>query len=89
MSSSAYVMINFSPVSTIIADVYDVSSIVVNFNVMVFLICFILFNFASVSAIEKSISKTFKTAAFFNVVGAWGRYAILITTGNFYYLIIF
>ena len=87
MSSSAYVMMNFSPVSVDISKIYNVDSLVVNFNVMIFLISFIVFNFASVASIEKSISWTFKISSFFTVFGVWGRWIVIKYTGNFYYLV--
>ena len=87
LASNAYVMMNFSPVSIDIADIYEVDSLVVSFNVMIFLISFIAFNFVSVAAIEKNISITFKLSAFFNVFGVWGRWIALKYTGNFYYLV--
>ena len=51
--SSAYVMMTFSPVSKIISTIYNVGDLVVNTCVMSFLIAFVIFNFMSVSVLEK------------------------------------
>lgn len=58
-TSTAYFMMAFAPVQSIIADVYDVSASTVSSCVVFFLISFVLFNFASISALENyGIGKT-------------------------------
>jgi hypothetical protein len=52
LTASSFTMMSFAPVSTIVATVYQVESIVVNSCVVVFLVSFILFNFVSVFVLE-------------------------------------
>ena len=52
LTTGAWVMVSFSPVSSIVADVYGVSAVIVNSCVVVFLLSFIVFNFMSVWALE-------------------------------------
>lgn len=59
LTGSSYTMMSFAPVSTIVSDVYGVSTTLVNSCVVVFLISFILFNFVAVVALENfGLSKT-------------------------------
>jgi hypothetical protein len=48
LTSTAFAMMNFSPVSRTIAEIYMVDDIVVNAAVLVFLIAFIVMNFVTV-----------------------------------------
>lgn len=58
-TSTAYFMMAFAPVQSIIADVYNVSASTVSSCVVFFLVSFVLFNFASISALENyGIAKT-------------------------------
>ena len=52
LTTGAWVMTTFSPVSSIVAEVYGVSAVIVNSCVVVFLLSFIFLNFVSVWAIE-------------------------------------
>ena len=79
-------MMTFSPVSKTVGQIYKVSDLVVNFNVMVFLISFVLFNFGSVQALEHSMAKTFKLCAVSMVLGSWARWLVIEKTDNFVYL---
>jgi hypothetical protein len=51
-TSTAYFMMAFAPIQSIIVDVYDVSATIVSSCVVFFLVSFVLFNFASISALE-------------------------------------
>ena len=62
-------MVSFSSVSAIVAKTYEVSELTVNNAVVVFLVGFILMNFASVKAIEagnKHGQGLFWTVSFYN-----------------------
>ena len=48
LTSTAFAMMNFSPVSKTIAEIYMVDDIVVNACVLIFLISFIVMNFVTV-----------------------------------------
>lgn len=48
LTSTAFAMMNFSPVSKTIAEIYMVNDIVVNAAVLIFLISFIVMNFVTV-----------------------------------------
>jgi len=52
LTTGAWVMTTFSPISSIVAEIYGVSAVMVNSCVIVFLISFIVFNFLSVWALE-------------------------------------
>lgn len=52
LTASSYTMMTFAPISTIVANVYEIDTTIVNSCVVVFLISFILFNFVSVWALE-------------------------------------
>ena len=81
-------MMNFSPVSKTVAEIYTVDDIVVNSAVLVFLISFIVMNFVTVSALEYSVSKTFKVCAAMITLGSWLRWVAIASTDNFYLLMI-
>ncbi len=53
MTGSAFAMMNFSSVSKIIAETYDVDDLLINICVICFLISFIFFNFLSIIIMEK------------------------------------
>lgn len=88
LTSTAFAMMNFSPVSKTIAEIYMVDDIVVNACVLIFLIAFIVMNFVTVQALEYSVSKTFKFCAFMIILGSWVRYAAIMMTDNFYLLLV-
>lgn len=88
MASSSVIMMNFSAVSMTVAEVYEVPVAVVNLNVMVFLIAFVIFNFPTIPALEKSMKWTFKISALLMVAGAWLRYLLIAATDNIYLMII-
>jgi hypothetical protein len=52
LTGSSFTMMSFSPISTIVSEVYEVDSQAVNSCVVVFLVSFIFFNFISVFALE-------------------------------------
>jgi len=57
--SSAYMMMTFSAISLTTSYAFGVSDIIVNSCVLVFLIAFVVFNFISITVIEKfGLSKT-------------------------------
>lgn len=61
-TASSFAMITFAPVQSIIVDVYDVPATVVSSCVVFFLLSFIIFNFASISALENAgMAKTVST----------------------------
>ena len=88
LASTTFQMMSFASISSVIASIFEVDSVVVNFNVMVYLFAFVLFNFASISAIEFSTKWTFKICAIANIVGSWGKWFALYATSNFYYLVV-
>ena len=81
-------MMNFSSVSKTVSTIYNVDDIVVNSCVLIFLISFIINNFITVYALEYSVSKTLKVSAVLAIVGAWVRWVAVVSTSNFYYLMI-
>ena len=88
LTSTAFGMMNFSSVSKTVAQIYDVDDIIVNSCVLIFLISFIFNNFLTVYALEYSVAKTFKVGAALAIVGAWVRWAAIVSTSNFYTLMI-
>lgn len=88
MASTAVIMMNFAAVSETVAEVYEVKVTVINLNVMVFLFAFVIFNFPTIPALEKSMKWTFKISALWMVVGAWCRYLVIAATENIYLMII-
>lgn len=90
MTSNAFCMMTFSPVSKTVGTVFGVEDIIVNSCVMIFLVSFIVFNFPTVYILEKlGLSKTFRFCALGTVAGAWGRYFALSVIGEFKYLLLF
>ena len=82
-------MTSFSPISSIVAESFGVSAILVNSGVVVFLLSFILFNFAAVSAIERlGTSVTFRVCAVFTIAGVWLRFWLLQEFESFQLLMI-
>jgi len=89
VTSSAYMMMTFSPISKITAEVFGVDDIIVNSCVMVFLVTYVVLNFICVQALEKlGLKTTFKICAIGTMLGAWGRYLLLEYTSNFMLLLI-
>ena len=63
VTASSFVMMTFVPGAGITAVVYDVPPIYVNSCVVLFLVSFIVFNFASISALENlGLAKTVSTS---------------------------
>jgi hypothetical protein len=58
LTASSFTMMSFSPISSIVAEVYEVTPMIVDSCVVVFLMSFVLFNFVSVYALENLGLKT-------------------------------
>lgn len=89
VTASSFVMMTFVPGAGITAVVYDVPPIYVNSCVVLFLVSFIVFNFASISALENlGLAKTFQICAIGQILGVWLRWVTLASFGNFYLLLV-
>ena len=79
MSSSAFCMVTFAPMSKLVALAFDSSNFLVNSAVTVFLCFQILLGFYASQVLEYfGLNFTFKVCAIGNMIGAWGRYLSLI-----------
>lgn len=82
--SSNFIMMSFSTVSSLIADIYNVKIALVNSCVTIFLIAAIVMQVPSVYAIERfGLTSSFKVAAVVTVVGSWMRYFCIFTFDSF------
>lgn len=89
VTASSFIMMTFVPGAGITAVVYDVPPIYVNSCVVLFLVSFIVFNFASISALENlGLAKTFQICAIGQILGVWLRWVTLASFGNFYLLLV-
>ena len=74
-------MVAFTAVSGTVADAYGVDSSLVEANVMVFFISFLVFNFFAMFALEwkkgKGLDIAFRVCAILIIIGAWGKYFAL------------
>mmetsp|Transcript_11360 Transcript_11360/g.19148 ORF Transcript_11360/g.19148 Transcript_11360/m.19148 type:complete len:448 (-) Transcript_11360:58-1401(-) len=88
LTAQAYVMTTFSPIASIVSEIYLVPSTVVSSCVIVFLLAFIFLNFAAVSALERlGIALTFRMCGLTTIVGVWARYFLIEASGDFFLLL--
>ena len=87
--SSNFIMMTFSTVSGLIADIYGVKIALVNSHVSIFLIAAIVMQVPSVYAIERfGLSASFKIAAIVTVVGSWLRYFCVFSFDSFVLMLV-
>lgn len=71
-------MVAFTAISGTVAEAFDVDESIVNYNVMVFFISFMVFNFFAMYALEwkkgSGVTYAFKASAVSIIIGAWGKY---------------
>ena len=79
----------FSAISKVVAEIYDVETVIVNSCVTLFFAAVILINFPAASWLVKyGTSKPFKITSFMLIVGSWLRYIVLSGSGNFTLILI-
>ena len=84
LATTGIVMVGFSPVAELVADIYDCSMILVEAQMVIFIFVFIPSNFIVIHLQNKyGLRVTLLTAASFILFGAWFR-MLLIPTNKFW-----
>lgn len=82
-------MITFSSISTVVAEVYDVSDTTVSMCYTVFLIFCIGLNFPASQALETyGMAKCFRVSCVCIILAGWFRWVIMAQTNRFEYMLI-
>jgi MFS family permease len=80
---------SFTAVSKVVAEIYDVETVIVNTCITLFFLAVLLISFPVASGLVKYGTRTlFKIVSIALIIGSWIRYFVLAQTGNFTIILI-
>ena len=95
MSSTSLIKVNFASIALNVATVYEVPIIMVNFGVISYFICYVIFAIPSIKMLDRGkdigsgVNCALKMASIIEIIGVWGRVFTLETTDNLGMMMVF